>query len=274
MVKCSDYSPDSVAAAKSVLVELVHLLAQYRDGIVLVGGWVPYLLLPQGAEAHVGSLDIDLALDHHVLQEAGYQTIRALLLKRGYREGDQPFIFYREVPTPGEPLTVEVDLLAGEYQGTGKGHRTQPVQDVRARKARGCDLVFDAPVEIIVAAPLPDGGRDTITIRVASLVPFMVMKGMALHSRLKSKDAYDIYFCVRNYSDGVAALAEQFRPHMQHSLVREGLRYIANAFASPADVGPTWVADFQEVTEQEGRELLLRDAYERVTEWLQQLDVS
>ncbi|GAH75557.1 unnamed protein product, partial [marine sediment metagenome] len=48
------------------------------------------------------------------------------------------FIFYRTIPVKdGRNITVEVDLLAGEYGGTGKAHRTQSVQDVRARKARG-----------------------------------------------------------------------------------------------------------------------------------------
>ncbi|MBZ5623705.1 MAG: hypothetical protein LAQ69_34150 [Acidobacteriia bacterium] len=36
-----DYSADQVEAARSVLLELVHLLGEYRDDIVVVGGWVP-----------------------------------------------------------------------------------------------------------------------------------------------------------------------------------------------------------------------------------------
>lgn len=35
-----DYSADQVEAARSVLLELVHLLGEYRDDIVVVGGWV------------------------------------------------------------------------------------------------------------------------------------------------------------------------------------------------------------------------------------------
>ena len=79
---------------------------------------------------------------------------------------------------------MEVDLLAGEYGGTGGGHRTQPVQDARARKARGADLVFDAPVPVEVEGELPGGGRDRVTVRVAGVVPWLVMKGMALAPRL------------------------------------------------------------------------------------------
>jgi len=188
MVTRSDYTPDSVVAARSVLVELTHLLAEYRDDIVVIGGWVPTLLLGPSAADHVGTL----ALDHRALQEPGYQTILKLLLDHGYRSDPrQPFIFHRDVSVANRTITVEMDLLAGEYGGTGRRHRTQPVQDLRARKARGCDLAFDLNTEVKVTGTLPEGGDDVVTVRVASIVPFLVMKGMALASRIKSKDAYE-----------------------------------------------------------------------------------
>lgn len=56
-----DYSADQVEAARSVLLELVHLLGEYRNDIVVVGGWVPQLILPPGPTPHVGSIDVDLA---------------------------------------------------------------------------------------------------------------------------------------------------------------------------------------------------------------------
>jgi len=57
----------------------------------------------------------------------------------GYRQGqNQPFIFYRDVSSGGNTITIEVDLLAGEYKGTGSRHRTQRIQDANARKSRGC----------------------------------------------------------------------------------------------------------------------------------------
>jgi hypothetical protein len=79
-----DYSADQVEAARSVLLELVHLLGEYRDDIVVVGGWVPKLILPPGRIQHVGSIDVDLALNHRNLREPGYATIQALLSRRGY----------------------------------------------------------------------------------------------------------------------------------------------------------------------------------------------
>jgi hypothetical protein len=46
MVNAKDYDALKVNAARSVLLELSHLLGAYRSGIVIVGGWVPGLLFP------------------------------------------------------------------------------------------------------------------------------------------------------------------------------------------------------------------------------------
>ena len=264
-----DYTDEAVAAAKSVMLELFHLLGEYRDDIVLIGGWVPALLVPGGDDPHVGSLDVDLALDHRKLAEAGYRSIERLLESRGYEKDDaQPFKFWRTVATASRPIRIEVDLLAGQYGGTGKGHRTQKVQGVRPRKARGCDLAFDAPVELDVEGELPGGGLDRASIRVVAIVPFLVMKAMALADRLKEKDAYDIYYCVLHYPGGVAALVADFRPHVGHGLVQEALGNIREKFATPAHIGPKHVADFYGVTDRDAREILLRDASERVMAWV------
>lgn len=270
----TNYTADAVAAARSVLLELTHLLGQYRDDIVVVGGWVPELLLPQSQGHHIGSTDVDLALNHRTLQEAGYRTIKELLLARGYREGSQPFIFHRTVHQEGRELVVEVDFLAGEYDGTGQSHRTQKVQGVRARKARGCDLAFDAPTEITLSGVLPGGGQDTARVRVASIVPFLTMKGIALAERLKEKDAWDVVFCFQHYPGGIEALIQEFRPHLTQSLVREGLRSLAEKFASPTHVGPKFVADFEELSDPEARALVQRDAYERVQHLLRGLGLA
>ena len=260
-----DYSGDLVEAAYSVLLELVRLLGEYRDDLVVVGGWVPQLILPAEPLKHVGSIDVDLAFNHRNLQDAGYATIQKLLLSRGYEQDHrQPFIFHRTVSVGGNPINVQVDFLAGEYAGTGKAHRTQRVQEGRARKARGCDLAFDLFVETEIRGELPGGGTDQAMVRVSSVIAFLVMKGMALHDRLKEKDAWDIYFTLTNYPGGLDALIVEIRPHIDHGLVQEGLRKIADKFATVTHVGPKFVADFEDVQEPEERAALMRDAFEKM----------
>jgi hypothetical protein len=240
-VSKGDYNESQVTAARAVMVELGHLLGEFREDVVIIGGWVPALLFEQS-------------------RDPAYETIRRLLTRRGYREGKQPFMFSRTVRLEDRDIEVEVHLAAGEYEGTGKPHRTQVVQDVRARKARGCDLAFRLFREITIQGILPDGGRDTAVVRVAGVVPFIVMKGMALHDRMKEKDAWDIYYCLRNYPSGLEGLVGEFRPHRTHGLVKEGLSKIADKFQSAEHIGPRFVADFAEVSDPEERAVVRRDA--------------
>ena len=192
MVTRKDYLDEAVQAARSVMIELAHLLGEYRESLVLIGGWVPELLLPNRDRPHVGSIDVDLA--------------------------------------------------------------------------------FIDPIEVTVEGQLPGGGKDSVKIQVASLVTFLVMKGMALDDRLKEKDAWDINYCVRNYPGGLDALTDELRPHLGHGLVKEGLQKIAKHFASESHIGPTSVADFEEIKDPEERALIQRDAYERVTYVLSKLE--
>jgi hypothetical protein len=269
-----DYSAAQVEAARSVLLELLRLLGEYRDDVVVVGGWVPQLILPPGPIQHVGSIEVDLALNHRNLRETGYATIQALFSRRGYQQDPrQPFIFHRTVVLNGNPIKVEVDFLAGEYEGTGPKHRTQSVPEGRARKARGCDLAFDLYVDTEIEGNLPEGGRDHACVRVSSVVAFLVMKGMALHERLKEKDAWDIYFTLTNYPGGLDALAQEIKPHLKHGLVQEGLRKIGGKFASPEHMGPKSVLDFEDIQDREDRAIRARDAHERVHYLLSALGV-
>lgn len=276
MVSKSQYSGKEVNACKSVLIELVHLLGELKDEMVIIGGWTPTFLFPVSREPHVGSLDIDVALNFQEIPDDTYQTILKAFLKRGYTQDEkQPFRFFRKVSVEGsDPVDVEVDLMAGEYGGTGMTRRTQKVQDIRARKARGCDLAFDTTVTVTLEGELPDGGQDRVTFKVAGIVPFLVMKGMAMYDRMKEKDAYDIYYCVEHFPGGTDKLAAEFTAFLKNKLVLEGLGKIRGKFASVEHVGPAWVADFFEITEREDREIVMRRAYEKVKELLDILGIS
>src|SRR3990170_8758688 len=102
MVSISQYGEREVKACKSVLLELVHLLAELKDEMVIIGGWAPTFLLPQSSEPHIGSLDIDVALNFAMIPDDTYQTIMETFLKRGYmQDKQQPFRFFRTVKVEG-----------------------------------------------------------------------------------------------------------------------------------------------------------------------------
>jgi hypothetical protein len=270
----ADYEEAAVDAAKTAIIELCGLLGAYRAQVVLIGGWVPVLLLraePDPRQRHPGSLDVDLALDHRTLEGAGYETIGKLLADAGYvRSEKQPFQYFRDIGG----IVVRVDLLAGQYGGTGRSRRTQKVQDVQPRKARGCDLVFEiSPVEVRLEGSLPSGARDAVRVPIASVVPFLTMKSICMSERRKSKDPFDIWFVLSNHAGGIDALAQAFRPHLHHGLVREAMAILGEKFASIDHVGPTSVAQFDEGLSPEEKTARQRDAFERVQALLRLLSI-
>lgn len=159
---------------------------------MLIGSWVPGLLFLGGNPPHIGIMDADLALNHKTLTEESYRTIRNLLLDRGYQLSQQPYIFLRKVTIGDKSITVQVDFLAGEYGGTGKTHRHQRIQNIMARKVRGCDLAFDFEIyaRVSLKGPLPSGAHDEVTVKAASVVPFKLTEcAAAQHASFNSDNA-------------------------------------------------------------------------------------
>ena len=101
-----------------------------------------------------------------------------------------------------------------------------------------------------------------------------MMKAQALKGRLKEKDAYDIYYCVRQYPGGHSKLVKAFESFPSNKLIDEGLQILREKFASPEHVGPVFVADFYGEIDQDAREIIQRDAYERVKALLESLSIT
>jgi hypothetical protein len=157
-----DYSEGQTAAAHRVLIELVNLFHEYSDDIRIVGGWVPDLMFPE--EGHVGSVDVDVLINHIKLKDSGYLTMSKILLRNGYEEHpDKYFSFTKRVQIDGINYDVDVDILAGMYGGTQKKKRSQHVQGVKALKATGGNFAFEfAPQTIKVEAERTDGAWKTM----------------------------------------------------------------------------------------------------------------
>jgi hypothetical protein len=276
MVTKSDYTEQENRASFSVLLEFMTILGEFRENIVVVGGTVPSLLLPDAKEKHIGTLDVDIALDFKHISPDTYNTILKILEKEGYyqKPETQPFIFFRDIiDENGRKITVELNLLTGEYGGGGRSHRHQIIQDVKARKARGCDLVFDSAIKVSISGRLPDGADNEVNIKVASIGPFLVTKGMALWESSKEKHAYDIYYCCKYFPGGLEALAWAISPIANMKLAKEGLGKIRSKFATINSIGPNWVSDFLEVTDIEERDRIKREAFELVNSLMEKLGI-
>ena len=262
----TDYNQGQTEASHRILIELVSLFNQYKDDIRIVGGWVPDLMFP--AEGHVGSVDVDVLVNHLKLKDSGYQTMARLLLKNGYREHPEKyFSFVKTIRIDDIDYDVDVDILAGMYGGSPQKKRSQHIQGIKALKATGGNFAFDfPPQDVKIESKRPDGALDIAHVNVIAVVPYIVMKTAAM-GRGKAKDAYDIYFIAAHYAGGIPALANCFSNVKDLNIIKDMKKKLSEKFASIDHAGPVDVADFMEANGEE-REFLKRDAYERIQELL------
>jgi len=83
-------------------------------------------------------------------------------------------------------------------------------------------------------------------VRVAGIVPFVIMKAYAMLERTKPKDAYDLNFCLENYPGGIPALAAEFATFIDDPPVRAVLTKLAGKFRDEEDSGPRDVVEVEE----------------------------
>ncbi|MBU4484184.1 hypothetical protein KKA47_02055 [bacterium] len=249
-MKKEDYKESLSELCLSVMVDVISCIGKYRDDFVLVGGLVPKVLFSKESK-HVGTYDVDFAVNSHHISEQEYSTIADILFKRGYRyrkdrDGNElKFSFERDVELSGQKHVVVVDLIGPEY-GTRakKGFREKIQEGVHVHKARGVDIVFDNAIEVDVTAVLPDGIEHSEKIRVANGAAYLVLKLITFEARKSEKDAYDIYSCLKFYPGSIDALIIDFQPILQHGLVKEAISYMEKFFSDDLQIGPQRFARF------------------------------
>lgn len=265
-----DYSDGQKQAAYFILGEIVNLLFPFSDDMRIVGGWVPSLLYPD--QQHIGSIDVDILLDQTKIKKAeSYATIKELLKKNGYSQHPKKyFTFTKPVDVKGVVYDVDVDFLSGMYGGVS-GSVSKHVDGIKTLPATGGNFAFEFPPEDVkIEYQRPDGALDLGHVNVIAVIPYIVMKTSAL-GRGKPKDAYDIYFCLTHYEGGVRKLAEEFETYKNAPLVRNTFKKLAEKFASPEHAGPMDIVAFMDIQDEEERERIKQDAYQRIQYLLEKL---
>ncbi len=276
----ADYDDRATTAVKAVLIEIGQILGSFQGKFAVIGGAVPWLLLNNEEMPHVGTLDVDLGLDAEALGDGEYARLVEALLGNEYeqRQDLRRFQLARQVPAidGGPAIEVLVDFLMPSEAKTVKN--VPPLIDQFATiRASGADLALRYCELVAIDGPMPGGGRNRVEIAVASVPALLAMKGFAIMKRHKQKDAYDIYYCVRNYPGGLEVLAEACRPLLEHPSAEEGYRCIADKFDEFDGYGPTCVRRFVEETDiLSGRtaEQWQMDAFGQVDAWLRALGVK
>jgi Nucleotidyl transferase AbiEii toxin, Type IV TA system len=258
-------TPGLIAATRLVLGEIAKILETYPRAVI-AGGSVPYLLIPQDIEPHEGTVDIDVVLDIDQPAADEVYTLHELLERRLFQQDPKkPFRYTKGVEVEGEQYQVLIELLAGGDPPPNGLHRIQ-TEDVYVSIIQGMEVALENPLEV----SLPENSSQSVS--VASLPAFFSMKAVALSRRAelkKTKDAYDIVYCLRNYPGGVDAMAKEFRNAISNPIVASGVELLRDLFAATDSIGP--VAYAREADDFEHAILKQREAFERVTELLDRI---
>ena len=274
----SDYDDRTTAAVKAVLVEIGQILGSFKGKFAVVGGAVPWLLLGDNEDMpHVGTLDLDLGLDAAALGDGEYANLVEALLGHGYaqRKELRRFQLVRQIATAdgGTPIDVIIDFLMPKDAEIVKN--VPPlISEFAVQRADGADLAVRFYQMVAIAGAMPNGGTNRVEVAVCSIPALLAMKGHAIAGRYKQKDAYDIYYCIRNYPGGPQALAEACRPLLEIASGAAGYEYIADKFDTPEGFGPTCVRHFvadPQVRGERTPDQWQMDAFGQVDAWLRAL---
>jgi predicted nucleotidyltransferase len=273
----SDYDPETTSRCERVLVTLLGDLGPWRERIYLAGGLAPRYLagpLHEGARAHIGTTDVDLVIGLALGDETPetYRTLQNNLERAGFEQREPSFRWARDV----EGFVVYVEFLC-ETDEVPPGRIYRPRQEqtgsrLGAFNVRGAHLARDDFVEREVEAErLDDGGQSRVTVRVANVLPYTVLKILAFQDRHENKDAYDLVFTLLNHGGGprVAGASAALSAVAQHPQAAETIALLGERFSDARQDGPNAYASFlAEFDDEDDRSRLRQEAVATVREFL------
>lgn len=262
-----------IKATRQILLEVFKLLENFHDSLILVGGWVPIMIIPEAEDKHVGTLDVDLVINDKSLHETGSETIEDILLANGYQHGTEPGRYFKKIDIDGKPVIIPVDFLASEQRYIPQNEFFD-ITGIHAISSPGCELSFEVHEKIALDGSLPDGSHYSTIIKSAGIVALIVMKAHAMNIRKKSKDAYDIWFCLANYPRNIKSVAKAFEPHVGKNSVKTALALLSENFKSIDDRGPIDVVKEDGSSDPEYRTFLQQDAFQRVQALLNYIGIN
>lgn len=117
-------------------------------------------------------------------------------------------------------------------------------EDLGAVLTPGLELAFRDRVQVSMSGNTILGEQATRRVPVAGPGSFVVLKALAFRNRGAGKDAYDLFYVIRNYGAGVADVAKGLSPLLDAPEAQDALQILAEDFSTAEDLGPARVAAF------------------------------
>lgn len=249
--RASEYTSEQVELVRATCLYVATKLGDMMDDLVIIGGLVPSLVidqetLPSDVAPHVGTMDLDVGLQIALLEEGRYRQLTERLRDAGFamdtNDAGNPTRQRWAITGRGR---VTVDFLVQPSRPGDKGGRLRDIEpDFAAIIAPGLRCAFRDRQQVTIEGTTLRGEKATREVWVAGAGAYVVLKALAFDSRGENKDAYDLYYVVRNYGRGPDDVAAKLRPLLDDSEARRALAILRRDFAEVDAVGPMRVASF------------------------------
>lgn len=247
----ADYSVDQLRIVREACLYLATKLGDLTDHLVVVGGLAPPLLIDQeslaeGADHHVGTMDLDVGLAVALVESGAYRSLSERLRRAGFApdENEQGNRTRQRWAYGGEKR-VTLDFLIAPSTVEDRGGALRSLQtDLAAIIAPGLHLAFRDRTRVLLRGRTLVGEHAEREIWVSGPGAYVVLKALAFDGRGENKDAYDLYYVVRNYGGGPEDVSERLRPLLDDAAANTAVGILRRDFASANDVGPRRVAEF------------------------------
>lgn len=249
--RASEYKSEQVELVKATCLYVATKLGDMMDDLVIVGGLVPSLLidqetLPSDVAPHVGTIDLDVGLQIALLNEGRYRQLTERLRDAGFamdrNDAGNPTRQRWAITSGG---TVTVDFLIQPSREGDKGGRLRDIEpDFAAIIAPGLRCAFRDHQQVALNGKTLFGEKATRDIWVSGAGAYVVLKALAFDSRGENKDAYDLYYMLRNFGAGPTEVAARLRPLLDDAEAQRALAVLRRDFAELEAIGPMRVAAF------------------------------
>lgn len=244
------YPQGQVARVKETCLYLATKLGDLMDEIVIVGGLVPSLLvdqehLPEHVLPHVGTLDLDLGLAFALVGEERYKEVAERLRGAGFQpdQNDEGKPTRQRWRISEPPVTVDF-LIEPDEPGAKPGSLFSLAKDWAAIVAPGLHLAFQDWQSLTLTGKTIAGETASRKIRVCGAGAYVVLKALAFRIRGENKDAYDLFYLLKNYGVGVEDVVAKLQPLLGDAAAAQALLYLREDFAGPDHTGPRRTAQF------------------------------
>jgi len=245
------YTPQHLELVSATCLYVVTKLGDLMDELVIVGGLAPSLLidqvnLPDGADAHVGTTDLDVGLTVALLDQQRYATLTERLRRVGFSpDVNEEGNLTRQRWQIEDTAKVTVDFLIQPTLPEDKGGRLRDLEpDFAALIAPGLHLAFVDRRRVTLTGKTILGEDATREVWVCGAGAYIILKALAFRDRGENKDAYDLFYVMRNFGEGVVEVAEALRPLLGDDSTTQALEILDRGFWDHNAVGPRRVAEF------------------------------